>query len=150
VRQIAGRAGATLTCARIARNSRFGRSGFNLRLWHKADITFASRIALEEESRRKAEAEARERAEKDRVRKKKEAQHRKEEELEQAFATAKHADSISAIDTFLATHPETRYTDEAQTLRAALVERDDAFKVAVAATTRLRLNRFSTATRRVL
>jgi chemotaxis protein histidine kinase CheA len=92
----------------------------------------ALRRAAEEENRRKAEAEALERAEKERARKEEEAKHREEQEQEQAFAAAKRADSISAIDTFLASHPQSRYTDKAYTLRAALVVRDDEFKAATA------------------
>jgi flagellar biosynthesis GTPase FlhF len=72
----------------------------------------ALRRAAEEENRKKAEAEALERAEKERARKEEETKHREEQEQEQAFAAAKRADSISAIDTFLASHPQSRYTGQ--------------------------------------
>jgi hypothetical protein len=90
------------------------------------------RHAAEAESRRKAEAEALERAEKERARKEEEAKRREEQAQEQAFAATKCAGSISAIDTFIASYPESRYAREAQRLRASLMVRDDAFKVAMA------------------
>ena len=90
------------------------------------------RRAAEVESRRKAEAEALERAETERARKEEEAKRREEQAQEQAFAAAKRADSINVIDMFIASHPESRYANEAHRLRAALMARDDAFKVAMA------------------
>jgi hypothetical protein len=107
----------------------------------------AMRRADEEERRRKAEAEASERAEKERARIEEEAkrnreraeamrradeeERREEREQDQAFAAAKRADSISAIDAFLTKYPAGRFANEARTLQAALVERDDAFKEAM-------------------
>jgi hypothetical protein len=76
------------------------------------------------------EAEARQQADKERRRQEAEAKLRAEQK--QAFAAAKHADSVGAIDTFLANHPESRHATEAQTLRAALVARDEACRAAMA------------------
>src|SRR5262245_12174363 len=86
--------------------------------------------ANEAESRRRAEAEARQRADEERRRQEAEAKLRAEQK--QAFAAVKHADSVGAIDAFLANHPESRHTTEAETLRAALVKRDEACKTAMA------------------
>jgi hypothetical protein len=88
------------------------------------------RRADEAESQGRAEAEARQRADEERRRQEAEAKLRAEQK--QAFAAAKHADSVGAIDAFLANHPESRHTSEAQTLRAALVARDEACKRAMA------------------
>jgi hypothetical protein len=52
-------------------------------------------------------------------------------EQDQAFAAAKRADTVGAIDTFLGNHPESRHTTEALTLRGALVKRDETSKVAM-------------------
>src|SRR5262249_46893416 len=91
----------------------------------------AKRRADEAESRRRAEAEARQRADEERRRQEAEAKLRAEEK--QAFAVAKRADTVDAIDAFLANHPKkSRLTDEAETLRAALVARDEACRKAMA------------------
>jgi hypothetical protein len=90
----------------------------------------AKRRADEAESRRRAEAEARQQA--DEERRRQEAAAKLEAEQKQAFAAAKHADSVGAIDAFLANHPESRHTTEARTLRAALVARDEACRKAMA------------------
>src|SRR5262245_26743246 len=90
----------------------------------------AKRRADEAESRRRAEAAARQRADEERRRQEAEAKLRAEQK--QAFAAAKHADSVGAIDAFLTSHPESRHTTEARTLRAALVARDEACKTAMA------------------
>src|SRR5262245_34592193 len=91
----------------------------------------AKRRAYEEEQQRQAEAEARQRADGERSRREAEAKLRAEEK--QAFAVAKRADTVDAIDAFLANHPKkSRLTDEAETLRAALVARDEACRKAMA------------------
>ncbi len=51
---------------------------------------------------------------------------------EEAFAAAKRADTVSAVDAFLATYPESHLAGEARALRATLLARDDAYKGAVA------------------
>jgi uncharacterized protein len=84
----------------------------------------AKRRADEAESQRRAQAEARQRADEERCRQEAEAKLRAAQK--QAFAAAKHADSVGAIDAFLANHPESPQTTEARTLRAALVARDEA------------------------
>jgi tetratricopeptide (TPR) repeat protein len=53
-------------------------------------------------------------------------------EQEQAFAAAKSADTIGAVDEFLNNYPESGYTDEARTLHADLMARDEACKAAMA------------------
>src|SRR4029453_3079563 len=90
----------------------------------------AKRRADEVESQKRAEAEARQRA--DEERRRQEAEAKLEAEQKEAFAAAKHADRVAAIDAFLANHPESRHTTEAQTLRAALVARDEACGKAMA------------------
>jgi hypothetical protein len=90
----------------------------------------AKRRAHEEERQRQAEAEARQRADEERSRREAEAKLRGEQK--EAFAGAKHADSVGAIDAFLANYPESRHMTEARTLRAALVARDEACNKAMA------------------
>ena len=84
------------------------------------------RRAEQEEARRRAEAEGPQRAEEERSRQ--EAEAKCSAEQEEAFAAAKRADHASAIDAFLANHPESRHTAEARTLREALLARDEACK----------------------
>jgi hypothetical protein len=83
----------------------------------------------EEESQRQAQAEARQRAEEERRGREAEAKHRAD--LERAFAAAKRADAVNALDEFLAAHPESYLGTEAKALRAALAERDDAYRGAM-------------------
>src|SRR5262249_23705535 len=90
----------------------------------------AKRRADEAERRRRGETEARQRADEERRRQEAEAKLRGEQK--EAFAGAKHADSVGAIDAFLANYPESRHTTEARTLRAALVARDEARNKAMA------------------
>jgi len=90
----------------------------------------AKRHADEMESQRRAEADGRQRA--DEERRRQEAEAKLGAEQKQAFAAAKHADSVAAIDAFLANYPESRHTTEARTLRAALVARDEACRTAMA------------------
>jgi uncharacterized protein len=89
----------------------------------------AKRRADQAESQKRAEAEARQRADEERRRQEAEAKLRAEQN--QAFAAARRADSVGAIDAFLANHPESRHTTEVQTLRAALVARDEACRTAM-------------------
>ncbi|MFY9989669.1 MAG: tetratricopeptide repeat protein [Rhodoplanes sp.] len=92
----------------------------------------AKRRAEEEENQRRAEAEARQRAEVDARRLEAEAKRKAEQEHEQAFAAAKRADDVGAIDAFLANHPESSHTTEARALREALVVRNEAWTAAMA------------------
>jgi len=90
----------------------------------------ARQRADEEERRRQIEAEARQRSEKERDRWEAEAKRRAEQE--QAFAAARRADVVAAVDAFLATYPEGSQTAQARSLRSVLVARDAACKVAIA------------------
>jgi formylglycine-generating enzyme required for sulfatase activity len=103
-----------------------------------------------EERRRQEEAEARERAENERRQQETEAQRRAENEArrkkdeaevqrlaeerrqQEAFAKVKRADVVSAVDEFLAAYPDSHLAAEANTLRAMLVAREEAFKRAIA------------------
>ncbi len=90
----------------------------------------AKQRAQEEEDRKRAEAEARQRAEDQRSRQEAEAKRSAAED--EAFAAAKSADVISAIDAFLADRPESRHATEARTLRDTLLARDGASQAAMA------------------
>jgi TIR domain len=90
----------------------------------------AKRRAEEEEARKRTEAEDRQRAEEERNRQ--EAEAKRLVEQEEAFAAAKRADDISAFDAFLANHRESRHAAEAQTLREALLARNEGCKAAMA------------------
>jgi formylglycine-generating enzyme required for sulfatase activity len=92
--------------------------------------TDAKQRAEEEEARRRAAAEARQRAEQERSRQQAEAKRWAEEK--EAFAAAKRADRVSAVDAFLANYPESRQTNEARNLREALLARKEACKSAMA------------------
>ena len=99
-----------------------------------------------EERRREAEAEARQRVEEEQRRKAAEIEAvRRAQEQERtkaaseqraqadgAFTTAKRANSIAAIDAFLASYPKSHLVREAQTLLATLRERDEAHRGAMA------------------
>jgi invasion protein IalB len=89
-----------------------------------------ARQQAEEEARR-LDAEARRSAEEE-ERGRLEAEARLTAEQDQVFAAAKRADTVDAIDTFLRDHPESGHATEAQTLRAALVARDEARRDAMA------------------
>jgi tetratricopeptide (TPR) repeat protein len=80
----------------------------------------------EENGQRQADVEARQREERSRqdVAAKRSAE-------EEAFAATKRANAVDAVDAFLASHPASPYTAEAQTLRATLMERGEARNTAV-------------------
>jgi tetratricopeptide (TPR) repeat protein len=86
--------------------------------------------AEEEERRKRAEAEARQRAEQERFDREAEAKRRADQE--RAYAAAKLADTVSAVEEFLAAYPESHLAGEAKALRTALIARDEACKVAMA------------------
>jgi len=84
----------------------------------------ASRQAVAEE-RRRLEAAAKQRA-----------------EAERAFASAKQSNSLAAIEAFLSAHPESPHAGEAQSLKANLRGRAEAFSLAMAADDPLVLKAF--------
>jgi glyoxylase-like metal-dependent hydrolase (beta-lactamase superfamily II) len=90
----------------------------------------AKRRAEEEEARKQAEVEALQRAKDERSRQ--EAEAKRWAEQDEAFAVTGRADDISAVDAFLANHPESRHTEEARSLRGALVRRNEACEAAMA------------------
>ena len=90
----------------------------------------AARRAEEEALKRKAEQEAKERAEAERRRLQTEARQRAE--AERAFAAAKHTNTIAAIDAFLAAYPASALAEEAKSLEAALLVRQQAYRNALA------------------
>lgn len=86
--------------------------------------------AEENERRRLAEREAKEHAAEERRLQKAAAEQRAQEE--RAFAAAKHAISVAAIDTFLTAYPAGHLAGEAQKLKAALRAREEAYDRAMA------------------
>ena len=90
----------------------------------------AARRAEEEALKRKAEQEAKERAEAERRRLQTEAKQRVE--AERAFAAAKHTNTIAAINAFLAAYPASALAEEAKSLEAALLVRQQAYRNALA------------------
>jgi hypothetical protein len=53
-------------------------------------------------------------------------------EAERAFAVARRANTIAAIDAFLAAHPASALAEEAKTLKATLLVREQAYRNALA------------------
>jgi hypothetical protein len=90
----------------------------------------AARRAEEAEHARLAEEEARQRAAEERRRQKAAAEQRQQEE--RAFAAAKRAGTVAAIDAFLAAHPAGDFTGEADKLKAGLGAREAAYSRAMA------------------
>jgi hypothetical protein len=88
------------------------------------------RRADEEKRQAQTEAEARQRAEEERRGREAEAKQRADQE--RAFAAAKAAGIVSAIDKFLLAHPGSHLAGEAKALRTTLVERDDAYQATIA------------------
>ncbi len=84
-----------------------------------------ARRAEEEALRKEAERQAQERAAAERRQKEEEARQRAESE--HAFAAAKRAGTIAALDAFLATHPANAHIDETRNLKTALLARADAY-----------------------
>ena len=89
-----------------------------------------ARHAEEEARKRKAEQEAKERAAEERRRI--EADARQRAEAEQAFAVARRANTIAAIEAFLAAHRASALAEEAETLKATLLVRQQAYRNALA------------------
>jgi hypothetical protein len=92
--------------------------------------TEATRRAQEEEQRKQAEREAREHAAAERRRQEIAAKQRTEEE--RAFAVAKRAGTILALDAFLGVHPTSPFADEARKLNALLQAREESYHRALA------------------
>ncbi len=90
----------------------------------------AARRAEEEELKRKIQIEERERAEEQRRQQEDAIKQRAEET--RAFAAAKSAGSVLALDAFLAVHPGPAFADEARKLKAALLVREEAYGLASA------------------
>ena len=90
----------------------------------------AARRAEEEALKLKAEQDAKERAEAERRRL--EAGAKQRADAERAFAVARRTNTIAAIETFLAAHPASALAEEAKTLKATLLVREQAYRNALA------------------
>ncbi len=90
----------------------------------------AARRAEEEARQRKAEQEAKDHAEAERRRL--EAGAKQRADAERAFAVARRTNTIAAIETFLAAHPASALAEEAKSLEAALLVRQQAYRNALA------------------
>jgi hypothetical protein len=86
----------------------------------------AARRAEEEERRKKAEAEARQGAAEERRRQ--DAAAKQRAKAEQAFAAARRANTIAAIDAYQSAYPESHLAGEVQNLKAALLAREQAHR----------------------
>jgi len=93
----------------------------------------ANKQRADDEARRKeAEAQRRQRDEAEHQARTAEAKRRADDE--RAFAAAKRADSVSAVDDFLGGHPNSHLGADADALRTALLERDQAYQAAMTST----------------
>ena len=90
----------------------------------------AARRAEQEALKRKAEQEAKEHAEAERRHLEIEARQRAD--AEQAFAAAKHTNTMAAIEAFLAAYPASALVEDAKALEAALLVRQQAYRNALA------------------
>jgi outer membrane protein assembly factor BamD (BamD/ComL family) len=63
---------------------------------------------------------------------KRRAEARERAEQEHAFATAKAADTVAAIDAFIASYPDSHLADDAGSAKAGLLARDEAHRRAMA------------------
>ena len=86
----------------------------------------AARRAEEEERRKKAEAEARQGAAEERRRQ--DATAKQRAKAQQAFAAARRANTIAAINAYQAAYPESHLAGEVQNLKAALLAREQAHR----------------------
>jgi hypothetical protein len=100
----------------------------------------AARLAEEQKQREQEEAQALQRAEKERRHREAEAKRRVEEA--QAFAVAKAADSLAAINMFLQAYPESHLVGEAKALHGMLAARGDAYREAMSSRDRKVLRSF--------
>ena len=85
-----------------------------------------ARRAEEEERRKKAEAEARQRAAEERRRE--DAAAKQRAEAQQAFAAARRANTVAAIEAYQAAYPASHLAGEVQNLKAALLAREQAHR----------------------
>jgi TIR domain-containing protein len=105
----------------------------------------AARRAEEEALKRKAEQEAQERAAAERRRvqeaeaaqrtaeiRRREAEAMQRAAAEQAFAVARHSNTVAALEAFLAAHPASALAEAAKALKATLLVREQAYRDAVA------------------
>jgi len=90
----------------------------------------AAQQAEEKARIQKAEAEARERAAEERRRR--EAAAKQRAAVEQAFAAARQANTVDAVEAFEASHPDSHVAAEAKTLKNALLTRREAHRAAMA------------------
>src|ERR1700682_3241130 len=90
----------------------------------------AARRAEEEARQRKAELEAKDHAEAERRRL--EAEAKQHVDAERAFAVARRTNTMAAIAAFLAAHPASALAEEAKTLKATLLAREQAYRNALA------------------
>ncbi len=85
----------------------------------RKEVADAQKRIKDEERRKKAETEARARAEEERRQSDAEAKQRSEQE--RAFATAKRAGTVDAVNKFIFDHPQSHRWDDAHRLRAQLI-----------------------------
>jgi hypothetical protein len=85
----------------------------------------------EEERQRRVEAETRQQAEQEQIRRDVEAESKWRAEQVRVFAAAKQSNTVRAMDNFLGAFPGSHLADEALTLRATLIAREDAYKKAM-------------------
>lgn len=83
----------------------------------------------EDQRRKEEEAETEQRVEEGRRARQAEAQQRAEHQ--RAFAAAKDADSVGAVDEFIASHPGSHLAEKAKALRTTLIEREQAHAAAM-------------------
>lgn len=112
----------------------------------RKDAAEAKEREEEEARRRQSQAQDRQRAEGER-RAHEDAEKRRADQ-ERAFAAAKVADTVPALDQFLAAHGESDFAVEAKSLRTTLLEREEAYggamRSADPAVLKAFLNRYST------
>jgi len=100
----------------------------------------AERTVHEAQRRKHEEAETRQRAEVERRAREVEAMQHAEEE--RALAAARSADTLVAVDSFLAAHPESSLKNEATAWRVSLAEREEAYNSAIGSDDTAVLNAF--------
>jgi hypothetical protein len=94
------------------------------------------------EEKRQREEDAKRRAEAEEPRRREETEAKQRAGQEQAFGRAKRADTVAALDAFIASYPASHLIAEAKALSATLAERDEAYKAAMASGDAGALNAF--------
>jgi hypothetical protein len=97
-----------------------------------APATFAARTSINPESSKPDSAVEETRPETDKAEAQREKNERERAEQEQAYAKAKGADTVAAIDAFISTYPNSHLAGEAQNVKARLLARDDEYRRATA------------------